>query len=356
MAHRVRLQPAGQEFVVEGRETILDAALRAGVALPYGCSNGNCGECKASIIDGEVKRLKHQDFVFSALERQQRSILMCANTPVSDLVIEALVAEGASDIDEQNFQVKVRKIERISEELLILHARMGRSQRMRFLAGQYATLRLSGLGERDFSIASCPCDEKHLEFHVRLVDSEPVSEYIFGHMRQGERLELVGPKGKFVFEEASDSPIIMIAFDTGFAAIKSLLEHATAQEREREIYLYWIACGKEGQYLKNLCRAWRDALDGFHYIPLSISESLKDLMAQRTRGCEVTEQKLLEVVRQHPDLSAFDVYMAAPPAFLEAAREIFLAHRLEPSNYKAETVHGNQNVSCLANGMSKPRE
>jgi CDP-4-dehydro-6-deoxyglucose reductase len=290
------------------------------------------------------------------MERQQRSILMCTNTPVSDLTIEARVAAGAGDIVEQNFRVKVRRIERVSDELLILHVRMGRGQRMRFLAGQYATLRLPGAGEFDFSIASCPCDEKHLEFHVRRVEDEPVSEYIFAAMRQRERLELAGPKGKFVFEETSDRPIIMIAFDTGFAAIKSLLEHATAQEKERRIFLYWIACGKEGQYLRNLCRAWRDALDDFHYVPLSISESLKEIMAQRVRGCEITKQKLLQVVQQHPDLSGFDVYIAAPPAFLDSAREIFLAHRLELSHYKAEIVHGNQNVSCLADAVSKASE
>ena len=349
MVHRVRLLPAEQEFVVEHRETVLEAALRAGVALPYGCSNGNCGLCKARIIEGEVKKLKHQDFVFSASDRQHRSILMCANTPVTDLIIEAQIAEGAEDIAEQSFQIKVRKLERISDDLLILHARMGRGQRMRFLAGQDATLSIPRVGDFDFSIASCPCDEKHLEFHVRRVQDEPVSEYIFGAMKPGERLEMLGPKGKFVFDEASLRSIIMIAFDTGFAAIKSLLEHATAQEKERRIYLYWIACGKEGQYLQNLCRAWRDALDDFHYIPLSISDRFKDTLSQPAQGCQITEQKLLEVVRQHPDLSDYDVYLAAPQAFLVAAQKIFLEHRLDPSHYKAETVHGNQNVSCLLN-------
>lgn len=144
----------------------------------------------------------------------------------------------------------------------------------------------------------------------------------------------------------------MIAFDTGFAAIKSLLEHATAQEKERSIYLYWIACGRGGQYLQNLCRAWRDALDGFHYIPLSISENLEELVRQRTRGRGIAEQKLLEIVGEHPDLSGFDVYLAAPQAFLNSARKIFLAHQLDASHYKAETVRGNQNVSCLLDAVS----
>lgn len=352
MPHHVRLLPSEQEFVVEGHESLLDAALRAGVALPYGCSNGNCGLCKARIIKGEVERFGHQDFVLSASERSNRSFLMCTNTPLTDLIIEAQIASGVQDIAAQGFQIKVRRIERISDDLLILHARTARGQRMRFLAGQYATLRITGIGYCKFSIASCPCNEKHLEFHIRRDKTEPVSEYIFATMKVGERLELVGPEGEFVFQENSLRPIIMIAFDTGFAAIKSLLEHATAQEKDRSINLYWIACGREGQYLQNLCRAWRDALDGFHYVPMNIATNIRKLVKQRMRVHEIAEQKLLKIVRDHPDLSGFDVYIAAPRAFLDSAKKIFVSHHLDLSHFKAETVHGNHNVSCLLDKVS----
>ncbi|MEN8132029.1 MAG: 2Fe-2S iron-sulfur cluster-binding protein [Pseudomonadota bacterium] len=347
MGQRVKLLPAGQEFVVEGQETVLEVAIRSGVTLPYACSNGNCGQCKARIVQGEVKRVRHQDYVFSLADKQQGFILLCANSAVSDLVLEVQDVDGAEGIAEQHFRVKVRKLERISGQLLVLHARMPRGDRMRFLAGQYVTLSIPRIGEYDCSLASCPCDEKHLEFHIRQVGHEPVSDYLFNTLRVGERLELTGPKGRFVLHKDSLRPMIMIAFDTGFAAIKSLLEHATAQEKEREIYLYWIACGSEGQYLNNLCRSWQDALDEFHYIPLSISESHQEIMTQQVKGCKITERKLLQVVNQHPDLSGFDVYVAAPELFLESAQKIFLKHRLDPARFRTETVHGNQNVSCL---------
>ncbi|MCP4406206.1 MAG: 2Fe-2S iron-sulfur cluster binding domain-containing protein [Gammaproteobacteria bacterium] len=347
MGKRVTLLPAGSQFVVEGQETVLEAAIRSGVALPYACSNGNCGQCKARIIEGEVQRARHQDYVFSLADRQQGFVLLCANSAISDLVLEVPDVDGAEEITEQKFRVKVRKLERISDQLLILHTRMPRGERMRFLAGQYATLSIPRIGDYDYSLASCPCDEKRLEFHIRYVGHEPVSDYLFNTLRVGERLALIGPKGRFVLHEDSLRPMIMIAFDTGFAAIKSLLEHATAQEKEREIYLYWISCGSEGQYLDNLCRSWQDALDEFHYIPLSISESHQEIMAQQAKGCEITKQKLLRVVDQHSDLSGFDVYIAAPEPFLESAQKIFLKFGLDPARLRAETVHGNQNVSCL---------
>lgn len=353
MGQRVRLLPTGQQFVVEGQETVLEAAIRSGVALPYACSNGNCGQCKARIVQGEVQRVRHQDYVFSLADKQQGFILLCAHSAVSDLVLEVQDVDGAADIAEQHFRVKVRKRERVSDQLLILHTRMPRGERMRFLAGQYATLSIPRIGEYDYSLASCPCDEKYLEFHIRYVGHEPVSDYLFNTLRVGERLELTGPKGRFVLYEDSLRPMIMIAFDTGFAAIKSLLEHATAQEKEREIFLYWIACGSEGQYLDNLCRSWQDALDEFHYIPLNISENHQEIMTQPAKGCEITEQKLLQVVNQHPDLSGFDVYIAAPESILASAQKIFLEYRLDPARFRTETVHGNQNVSCLVAELSK---
>jgi CDP-4-dehydro-6-deoxyglucose reductase len=264
-------------------------------------------------------------------------------------MIEAQVAEDAGDIAEQRFQVKVRKLEKVSDELLILYVRMPRGERMRFIAGQYATIGIPDVGEYNYSIASCPCDDKHLEFHIRHVQGEPVSEYIFNDLKPRAFIDLAGPKGQFVIKEDSLRPMIMIAFDTGFAAIKSLLEHATAQEKEREIHLYWIACGTRGQYLNNLCRAWQDALDEFHYTPLSISQGFAEMMVQQEKACEITTQQLLKVIDDHPDLSGFDLYISAPPPFLESAQKIFLEHQLDPDGLKTETVHGNQNLSCLVN-------
>ncbi len=347
MGHKVKLLPVGREFIVENNETLLDAAIRAGIALPYACGSGNCGLCKAKIVEGELRQIRHQDFAFSAAEQAQHFALMCTNTIVSDLVLEAQAATSAEDIEVQNFRAKVRKIERISDELLILHLRPPRSNRLRFLAGQYATLGLTSVGEFDYSIASCPCDDKRLEFHIRYDEDAPVSRYIFHSLRIGAWVDVTAPKGHFVLREGSRRPMIMIAFDTGFAAIKSLLEHATAQEDDRNIHLYWIVCGKEGPYLHNLCRSWQDALDELQYTPLTISGSYQSLLNHPNQNLEISEQQLLQVVQDHPDLGDFDVYIAAPELFLESARNIFIKAGLDPSHLSNEIVRGNQKISCL---------
>src|SRR5712692_11185307 len=51
---KVSVQPSGQQFEVEEGESILSAALRQDIILPYGCRNGACGSCKGKLLDGRV--------------------------------------------------------------------------------------------------------------------------------------------------------------------------------------------------------------------------------------------------------------------------------------------------------------
>ena len=351
MAYSVNLLPTGQKFITEPHESVLDAAIRAGIPLQYGCSNGKCGLCKARVVKGEVVQLRYHDYALSAAEKKQKCVLMCASAAASNLLVEAQVDTSVEDIGIQQLRVKVRKLQRMSRDLLIMHVRMPRSERFKFLAGQSLTLKIAGVGEFDYSIASCPCDDRQMEFHIRHMDSEPVSDFIFKHLKSGDWLELKGPKGRFVLREGSRRPMIMIAFDTGFAAIKSLLEQATAQEQEREIFLYWITCGAEDPYLHNLCRAWEDALDEFHYFPLSIPRTYEEILDQYDRQRKTIERQLSEVVDQHPDLSAFDLYIAAPEPFIESAQKLFLHAGLDPARFSVEILQDNLNVNCLAHRL-----
>ncbi|MDO9064484.1 MAG: 2Fe-2S iron-sulfur cluster-binding protein, partial [Sulfuricella sp.] len=83
MAAHVKIQPSGHEFFVEGADTLLEAALRAGLALNYGCSNGNCGRCKARVVSGQVMKVRPHDYVLSEAEKSSGYALMCSNTAVT---------------------------------------------------------------------------------------------------------------------------------------------------------------------------------------------------------------------------------------------------------------------------------
>ena len=335
---------SGQTFTVEPHESILEAAIRAGVPLDYGCTNGTCGLCQARVVEGQVQLCRHQDYTLPEAQKAQGYALMCTHTPAGGLVIDAPVAGYAEHIPLQALRTKVRRIETLSDELIILQLQTQRSQRLRFLAGQYATFKGEPFDAFDLAIASCPCDDRRLDFHVRRVADEPFSEFVFTRLKAGDWLELEAPKGEFTFREGANRALILIAFDTGFAPIKSLLEHITAQESDRLIHLYWIACGKEGQYLNNLARSWADALDEFTYTPLNL-EPPED---RSTVDPHTVMSYLKTVINDHPDLSSLDIYMSAPPMLLDAAWALFTQHGMLDRRFFTEPIHGNQNTYCLA--------
>ena len=95
MAAQVRILPSGHEFFIEGSDSILEAGLRGGLALNYGCSNGNCGLCKCKVVSGEVKKIAPHDYVLTEAEKGLGYILACANTAVTDVVLDAEEAHGS---------------------------------------------------------------------------------------------------------------------------------------------------------------------------------------------------------------------------------------------------------------------
>ena len=269
MSFRVRLLPSGKEFTAEKNETVLEAALRSGISLNYSCNNGSCGGCGGRIKSGQVRETQQHDFHFSDTQKAQGHVLLCVNAAQSDLEIEVKEAGGIEDIPLQLIPTKVEQMERIQDDIMILHLRTPRSQTLRFLAGQHLSLAIAGMPPRNKSLASCPCNAMHLQFHIRRVPGDPFSEYVFTQLKVSQTVTVEGPWGNFSLDENSKRPIIFVAYETGFAPIKSIIEHAIALELEQPLHLYWMAHQPGNHYLNNLCRSWLDALDNFSYTALT---------------------------------------------------------------------------------------
>jgi CDP-4-dehydro-6-deoxyglucose reductase len=317
MSAQVTIQPSGHEFTVEGNDTLLEAALRAGVSLNYGCSNGNCGECRARLISGEVKKVHAHDYVLSQAEKDSGVILMCSCTAINDVVIEANVA-GAQDIPEQQLATRVKSVEVFNPKIAALHLLAPRSQRLHFLAGQSVRLSAQGLSG-EYAIASCPCDDRHIEIQILRQPKDAFSELLFGKLKAQDFVEVEGPYGEFVLDEASARPLIFVAFGVGFAPIKSLIQHAMSLDLAESIDLHWLA-DDAGHYQNNLCRSWSDALDNFTYIP-----------HEQTMAAETA---LADIGRDYPDLHRFDVYAVGTVAQLQLARDMFLKQGLQQPSWR----------------------
>jgi CDP-4-dehydro-6-deoxyglucose reductase len=318
MSAHVTIQPSGHEFFVEGNDTLLEAALRNGVSLNYGCSNGNCGECKARVVSGEVKKVHAHDYVMKQSDKDARVILLCAYAPVNDVVIEADVA-GARDIPVQQLTAKVKSVEVFNPHMAALHILAPRSQRLRYLGGQSIDLSTDGVRGR-YAIASCPCEDRHIEVQIPRRPGDAFAEHLFTTLQANDTVEVEGPYGEFVLDEDSPRPVIFLAFGAGFAPIKSLVQHAMSLEFAESMDLHWLA-DEAGHYQDNLCRTWTDALDNFNYVPHAQSDDPDSVLAA--------------IVMDYPDLHRFDVYAAGTAAQLGRAREHFVRQGLPEARWFA---------------------
>ena len=320
MTPRVEVRPSGREFFVEGHDSILQSGLKAGLKLSYGCENGTCGLCRARVVDGDVQRIRPHDFALSEAERAQGHILMCAYSAVTDVKIETLEAAGPQDIPRQEIVATVRAVSPLGEHTRLLHLQAPRSNRLRFLAGQLASLgtaTATGDLQATYPIASCPCDDRNLHFHVGRDDGDPFAAGVFsGAIRPGERVTLVGPEGQFVLREETGRHLVFAACDLGFAPVKSLVEYALSADTAASYTIAWLATRPDGHYLANQCRAWAEALDGFAWRPFTHADA----------AAGATE--LVAALGQTTDLAGADVYIAGPEAFVQCAEFEFRSARV----------------------------
>jgi CDP-4-dehydro-6-deoxyglucose reductase len=305
----VRLRPSGHEFTVDGRDTLLQAGLRAGLRLNYGCGDGTCGMCKVRVVAGAVARVGPCDYPMSEAEREQGYALLCAHTAASsELVLETLEASAPHDIPWQQVVAQVRAVRAPAAHVRLLHLETPRSHRLRFLAGQSATLGMARGGHSvhlTLPVASCPCDDRHLQFIVHRDDGDPFARRVFdGALRAGDEVTVWGPIGDFVLADGR-RPLVFVACDRGIAPVKSLIEHALALDVAPSLSLYWLATLPDGHFLASQCRAWSEALDPFEYSLLTDADP--------ARGAA----RVARAMRADVFGVDCDCYLAGPPAFVE---------------------------------------
>ncbi len=323
MAAHVKLIPSGHEFFVEGNNSILESALQAGLALNYGCSNGNCGLCKARIVSGEVHKIRHHDYVIGEAEKSMGYKLLCAYTAITDLVVEAAEAHRVEDIPQQHIEAKVKHLTQVTDNLLVLHLQTPRTKTLRFFAGQMVTLGLEDRWSADYFIASCPCDGRNLEFHLSKILTNPFTEYVFNNLRIGQPVNIDGPQGDFILQENSTRPTLFMAYAHGFAPIKSLIEHAMALDNAESFHLYWLAPHENELYQNNLCRAWTDALDHFQYTPVIVNVNDETLLTQN----------VWRIVENHADLNRFEIYITGPTPFINLLKPILQQQQIPEAQF-----------------------
>lgn len=332
MAGKIDFVPSGKSVKAHGHDSILQTSLKSGLLLNYRCSNGNCGECQAILKSGHLIPLSNHDFLFSEAQKGQGYFLMCSNAPDGDIVVEVTEVDADQHIPEQQLSTKIKKIEQVDSQVIMLHLRMPRSRRLQFMAGQSVEIGGNdGIPKGVFPIASCPCDETSLMFHIPDMPNDEFSQALFsGALDRQKNLDVKGPLGSFRFDDKRERSLIFISWHTGFAPIKAIVENVINLRIAEQIHLYRVSPIDNGldqaqrHYMDNYCRSWDDALHNFYYHPM-------DDRFKLVSAADEAKQIGQKILADFEDLSPYDFYIVGPPAFRRGLEQV-LEQKLTPKN------------------------
>ena len=333
---RMIVHPGNREVPVRRDETLLEAGLRAGIPMPFECRNGGCGVCKGTILQGEVRHGAYQKSALSDRERQLGRALLCVCTPVTDVDVEYDSDAPRDAAAPLSCVTTVESLRRAAPEVTIVTLALPEGVHMDYRAGQYFNVVLEDGARRAFSFATAPRPGgDRIEMHVRLVPGGRFTTHVFEAMRAGDPLAIEGPFGEFQLHE-SERPLIFVAGATGFAPVKSMLEHAFATGMKRQMILYWGVRHAEDLYERERAEQWARTHENFRFVPVLSEAGPEDNWGGRTG---LVHEAILQ---DFPDLSGFDVYTCGSLKMVGTARPAFIAHGLSEDACFADAFYPSQ--------------
>ncbi len=316
MTFQITVQPSGHQFACDEDETVLAAAMRAGVGLPYGCKNGACSSCKGKVVSGSITHKPHQRRALTEEEESAGMSLFCCALPHSDLVIQAREVAGSGDFPVKKMPSRVSSLERVAPDVIVITLQLPANEVLEYRAGQYIEFLLRDGKRRSYSMATAP-GQGAVTLHIRHMPGGLFTDQVFGTMKERDILRFEGPLGTFFLREDSEKPMVLLASGTGFAPIKAIVEQLRATGSQRKMVLYWGGRRPQDLYMHALCQEWAEQLPNFTYVPV-VSDALpEDGWNGRTGYVHQA------VVQDLPDLSGWQVYACGAPIVVESAQRDF---------------------------------
>ncbi len=328
MSYSVKIEPSGHSFTAEADESVLDAGLRQGVSLPYGCRDGACGACLGKLKSGQVSYPDGPPIALGEEDEAQGMAVFCQAHAQSDLIIESHEVEGSSEIEIKTLPCRITALKRLNHDVMLVMLKLPEADRMQFLAGQYIDFLLEDGRKRAFSLANAPHEDHDLELHIRHVENGRFTGQVFDSLKVKDIMRIEGPYGQFFLREDSGRPIIFMAGGTGFAPIKGIVEHALALGISQPIHLYWGARKQEDLYMHELAQEWADQHSHIEYHPV-LSEADDDWQGRKGYVHEA-------IMADFADLSGYEIYASGPPVMVYAGRDAFPSQGLDLEFYYSD--------------------
>jgi NAD(P)H-flavin reductase len=320
--HYMLVRPDNRIVAVREGETLLDAGLREGVALPFECRNGGCGQCKATLASGMVDYGAYQSDVLTDAERAAGKVLTCSCTPTSDIELEYVPAKAPTQFPVRERSATVESLQPLAPDVMRVMLKLEDGP-IEFYAGQYINVILEDGAKRSFSFATAPQVHDRIELHIRLIPGGRFTTHVFEKLRPGDRLRFEGPLGAFFLRENTDKPMIFVAGSTGFAPVKSMLEYAFSRGMKRPLFLYWGVRRPQDLYLASLPEQWANEHANFRFVPVVSEPRPADDWQGRTGLVHEA------ILADFPSLAGYQVYACGSVGMVEAAHPAFRARGLD---------------------------
>lgn len=313
-----RVSSTGQVFSVGPEETVLKAALAAGIAWPNSCRVGSCGTCRSRLVSGKIKPLNDFSYVLNETELDEGCILACQSALRSDVEIDvALPDMNAPSVQTRAVSGTLTSLSDLTHDIKEVRIRLNEPLEP-YVAGQFAELLLPHLDRpRSYSFASAPSHEGKncVTFHVRHVPGGEMTTWVHMRARIGDAVNVKGPFGKFFLRESA-TPIVCIAGGSGMAPIKALLEDLADTGFSREVVYLYGARTQKDLYCLDEMHSIQDKSNGkgrFTFLPvLSHEPGESDWSGARGFVTDFIGRTPLET-------RSSEAYLCGPPPMIDAA-------------------------------------
>lgn len=214
---------SGRQFQINQNINFVDAALEAGLTIPYSCKNGRCGTCRCRVLQGKTIALKTETGLTEE-EKAEGWILSCVRAAETDVTLDV---EDLGDIvlpSSKTYPCRISAIDYLSVDVIRVMLRLPPASNFISIPGQYIDLIGPGGVRRSYSLANANAVDKTLELHIRSVNGGVMSNYWFQKAKINDLLRLNGPLGTFFLRSLDQLNLVFLATGTGIAPVKAMLE------------------------------------------------------------------------------------------------------------------------------------
>lgn len=202
-----------------------------------------------------------------------------------------------------------------------------------FLPGQFLTYAIEIDGKtvrRSYTIASSAAQTAYVETTIKREGGGLLSDYMHGHLKQGDLVEVAGPSGAFTFTGAEADSVVLIGGGVGITPLMAAIRYLSDIAWPGQIYLVYGAQTTAQFIFRDELEYLQRRMNNLHVAATMMRAAGTSWMGSEG---QITAEFLAQAV---PDLARRRVHMCGPPGMMDALRKTLAGLGVPPEQIKTE--------------------